>query len=469
VDTVAPSVTITSPVNNSITGDSHGLSYTVTDAGSHTEQCKVDSAAFAVCTSNLGPLATGPHTVTVKSTDAAGNAGTAVSAFNVMSISKVTPATTENLTLQGADDWSHWGRTSSLPWDHKASGTQVSNVSAVAGTTIQQATTGVAPSATWTDGTPVANQSTATATGITSSSAAVGRGFSFTVGGLSSTEPRVLRIAVGALNAQGSLELSWASSPGAAIYDTSVVSTSGSVVNSVYQLVVQAPQASDTLSVKFTQNTSPGSNSRVRLYSVTLSRVGASRDPAPASADLSTDSLDWTHWGGATVPTTPSLTPVGKSGQTLVSNATQESGGTLSQATSSANPVSTGFSWTGGDTIASGSNVRTGISNTGGSLGRGFSFTVPAASTASRTLKLYVSATNSSTTAAQPGKLELFWGTSAVPELVDVPPSFASGTVNYIYTIPFRHPTAGTTLKVKWSTNSNSTSHKVTLQSAALY
>jgi len=130
--------------------------------------------------------------------------------------------------------------------------------------------------------------------------------------------------------------------------------------------------------------------------------------------------------------------------------------------------VATGFSWTGGDTTATGSAVKTGIANTGGATGRGFSFTVPADASTQRTLKLYVGVTNSSTTAAAPVQLDLYWGSSTIPVVEDVVPSLTNTTVNYVYTINLRHVTAGTTLKVKWSTNTTSTSHKAILQSAVL-
>ncbi|MBJ7348687.1 MAG: hypothetical protein JHC87_08980, partial [Thermoleophilaceae bacterium] len=204
-------------------------------------------------------------------------------------------------------------------------------------------------------------------------------------------------------------------------------------------------------------------------------KLAFERAAAPASVALNTEgtppltSLDWAHWGGVgtTLPASP-LVPIAKASATEISNATQEGTGTISLATATTLPVITANSWLGGDTTPSATGIKTGIANTGGAVGRGFSFTVPAASANMKTLKLYVGAANTSTTSAQPVKLELFWGASTIPAVVDVLPAFANATNNYVYTINLRHVTAGTTLKVKWSTNTTTTTHRAVLQSAVL-
>ncbi|MBI4896842.1 MAG: hypothetical protein HY827_00555 [Actinobacteria bacterium] len=486
VDTTTPAVSISSPANGSSTSNTGPtLTFGVTDVSSHTELCKVDTGSFATCPATLGPLATGSHTVTVQSTDAAGNIGTAVSTFTVLIPQQLdktlltVPSGTHSLSTEGPYDWSHWGLTTATSWDHKSGGAGISNVSTVlSGTTISRVSTSVTPTVSWSGGTPTASSS-GTATGITTGQAGVGRGVSFTVSGAQTSEAMTLKMYVGVIASSttstqqsGKLELYWSSDPGTIVTDAGSFSTTSTTTaaNRIYQVTLRPPQPNDTLNVRWTQNTSLA---RVRLYSATLNKVGVTRSAAPASANLTTDgspatSLDWAHWGGAVVPTTASLTPIGKSGATAISNATNEGTGTLSQATGTTNPVATAYSWTNGDTTPSASNVLTGISNTGGATGRGFSFTVPADSATMRTLKLYVGATNSSTTAAQPVKLELFWGTSTIPFYTDVVPSQTNSTINYLYTINLRHAAAGTTLKAKWSTNTTSTSHKATLQSAVL-
>lgn len=84
VDTVAPTVTITSgPRNGHPTGDSP-QTFDFTHDGAST-QCRVDAGVFAPCTSpfTTGTLLAGTHTITIRSTDAAGNASDGV-ATNVL-------------------------------------------------------------------------------------------------------------------------------------------------------------------------------------------------------------------------------------------------------------------------------------------------------------------------------------------------------------------------------------------------
>ena len=73
-DTTAPDTTISSGPANPTTSTSATFAFTATEAGS-TFQCKLDSAAYAACTSPkaYSGLATGSHTFTVRATDAAGN------------------------------------------------------------------------------------------------------------------------------------------------------------------------------------------------------------------------------------------------------------------------------------------------------------------------------------------------------------------------------------------------------------
>jgi hypothetical protein len=79
---VPPVVTVTAvatPTNDS----TPSVSFTVT--GATLVQCQVDAGAFATCTSPFTPaaLADGTHTVTVRGSDAAGNAGTGATTFTV--------------------------------------------------------------------------------------------------------------------------------------------------------------------------------------------------------------------------------------------------------------------------------------------------------------------------------------------------------------------------------------------------
>jgi hypothetical protein len=101
VDTVAPQATITSGPSG-LTNDSTPTFGFSSEAGA-SFQCRVDTAAFAACSSphTTGALSDGAHTFEVRVTDAAGNTGAAASrAFTVdtaapqTTISSAPPATT---------------------------------------------------------------------------------------------------------------------------------------------------------------------------------------------------------------------------------------------------------------------------------------------------------------------------------------------------------------------------------------
>ena len=73
-DTTAPDTTITSGPTGTTTTNAPTFAFTATEAGS-TFECRVDSAAWATCTSpwTTAVLSDGPHSVSVRATDAAGN------------------------------------------------------------------------------------------------------------------------------------------------------------------------------------------------------------------------------------------------------------------------------------------------------------------------------------------------------------------------------------------------------------
>lgn len=84
VDTVAPVVTLTSTPAANTSATTGALAFTVTGAPA-TVECSVDGGAFAACTSpfTVTSLTDGSHTVTVRATDAAGNAATASHTWRV--------------------------------------------------------------------------------------------------------------------------------------------------------------------------------------------------------------------------------------------------------------------------------------------------------------------------------------------------------------------------------------------------
>jgi hypothetical protein len=93
VDTTPPSVTITSGPTNP-TGDSTpSVAFTVT--GATAIDCRTDGGAFATCSSpfTTAALADGSHTITVRGTDAVGNAATASQTFTVDTVAPVVTVT----------------------------------------------------------------------------------------------------------------------------------------------------------------------------------------------------------------------------------------------------------------------------------------------------------------------------------------------------------------------------------------
>jgi Ca2+-binding RTX toxin-like protein len=183
-----------------------------------------------------------------------------------------------------------------------------------------------------------------------------------------------------------------------------------------------------------------------------LSRTSAT---APSSVNLATTgTLDWAHWGSTTATSFDHKS----SGGSQISNISLVGSGAALTRLSGISPAST---WTGGTpTAASTSTTQaTGVS-VGGATGRGFSFTVPGGSTASRTLNLYVGA--ASTTA----KIELSLADGSASAITDTTSLVASTSipVNKLITIKYR-PSSSSALNVKVTTQSTGS---VRLYSAAL-
>ncbi|MCX5744665.1 MAG: Ig-like domain-containing protein, partial [Proteobacteria bacterium] len=84
VDTVAPTITISTPPPANTNDNTPTLS-TVVTGGPATLTCKVDAGAFVACTSPFTPaaLGEGAHTITIRATDGAGNVGSDAVTFTV--------------------------------------------------------------------------------------------------------------------------------------------------------------------------------------------------------------------------------------------------------------------------------------------------------------------------------------------------------------------------------------------------
>jgi hypothetical protein len=93
VDTAAPNTTVTDAPSDPSNDTSPSFSFTASESGS-TFECQLDGGGFSACTSaqSYSGLADGPHTFSVRATDAAGNAGTAAS--HTWTIDVTAPVTT---------------------------------------------------------------------------------------------------------------------------------------------------------------------------------------------------------------------------------------------------------------------------------------------------------------------------------------------------------------------------------------
>lgn len=187
--------------------------------------------------------------------------------------------------------------------------------------------------------------------------------------------------------------------------------------------------------------------------------LSGSKVSSPASVDLTaTGVLDWAHWGrsgpttfdhktGVTQPITD-VTKIGTGGLSWFSD------------------CPTAFSWTNGTPTLSVSNTTTGI-NTNGVVGNGFEITVPADMN-TKTLKVYVGVWFTQ------GRLEASLSDASAPMYVDTSLNNNAGSSFGVYTISFKAASAGQTLKIRYtiqtqyfSPNGNVAFEGATLQSAS--
>ena len=103
VDTIAPTVTISSPAQNStLTTSSASVSFNADEAVSGFE-CRIDSGAFAPCSSpsSFSGMTAGSHTVQVKATDRAQNTGAAATTSFTVNTAAPSKATINKLSVTG--------------------------------------------------------------------------------------------------------------------------------------------------------------------------------------------------------------------------------------------------------------------------------------------------------------------------------------------------------------------------------
>lgn len=89
VDTILPTVSISSPASGSfVDSTTVTANFTANDANALTIECRLDTGAFVACASpaSVNDVPQGPHTITVRATDPAGNTASATTSITVDSI-----------------------------------------------------------------------------------------------------------------------------------------------------------------------------------------------------------------------------------------------------------------------------------------------------------------------------------------------------------------------------------------------
>jgi len=200
-----------------------------------------------------------------------------------------------NYTLQGDLDWINLGERNSAPLNRKATGgSQLSDVTINGGTTQRfGGSSAVWTTATWSDGTPIANE-----TGFPGGLRMNQLGASFEFTAAADGGPKTLRIYLGVSgNAEGTLEASL--SDGSAAPFTTVLPATNAIRSYIVTINFESTTPGATLLVEFTR-TGGGATNNIRLQGATL----AAQLP-PISLPVTDDFSDNNFDGWATFDDTP--------------------------------------------------------------------------------------------------------------------------------------------------------------------
>jgi hypothetical protein len=173
-----------------------------------------------------------------------------------------------NLTAEGAVDWAHWGNGGPQVFDRKSGVTQqISNYTVIG--TSQIFWLGDNPTGfSWSDGTPTLNASNVH-TGVFATG--VGNGFQFTVP--ADTSLKTLRINLGLWRARGTFEASLSDGSSPSYIDTSLNNELGTS-NGVYTISFSSASPGQTLTIKYTVQSTYQTSGNVTLESATLVNGG---------------------------------------------------------------------------------------------------------------------------------------------------------------------------------------------------
>jgi len=174
----------------------------------------------------------------------------------------------KDLSIEGSQDWAHWGY-ASPDFDHK--GGVSSQISTYAGSFAQQFSS-VGYGFTWSSGTPTAkpnNGISATYTGVYRSGSSATLSFIVTP---DSTSSRVLHVYVGAQKVQLKISARWSGSGAPSCSDSSLTNNSSTIVNGVYSIALSAASPGQQLTITL-QNQSgfdPPNGQKIYLEAATL-------------------------------------------------------------------------------------------------------------------------------------------------------------------------------------------------------
>ncbi len=227
---------------------------------------------------------------------------TATPGAGTLSGSRATIPTNVNLSTEGTADWAHWGLTTPSTFNHKSGVTQqISNLTAIGNGSIERYTNN-SNLYSWTGGTPTAS-TTNTATG----DYVIGLNNGFQITAPASTTTRTLKVYVGLYTAGGKLEARLSDSSAPVYVDTSL-SNSSSTTNAVYTLTYKAASANQTLTVKWTVNTSFTQWGNVTLQAATLVVNTGTPTNTPTNTATATATATFTPTPTNTATFTPTRT-----------------------------------------------------------------------------------------------------------------------------------------------------------------
>jgi len=165
-----------------------------------------------------------------------------------------------NLTEEGAVDWAHWSRTSTVQNRKATGGHQISDITRIPTNLGVGRLTGGHVRYAWTDGYASGTDYVQTEGGTTTGTTITGVGNGVQISVPADTSVRTLRVYVGGNNSQGKLEasLSDQSTPGITMYASNWESYGSGDYSKVYTLSYRANSANQSLTVKWTLTAGSG-------------------------------------------------------------------------------------------------------------------------------------------------------------------------------------------------------------------